>query len=626
MLKIRGDPCILDREPAESHNPMTVPLSPDDTFDTDAATKELEALMSVVRETAQAATSAAATLVVISDSEIDAQKPLLCLASEGPVDRALYEFCTAPAGAGGGEGVQHFAMGRPYRLRQITLHGSDYVLLALPIAGQRKATTGTLAVALHAAGGPHQATIEICSHLARCAEMSWIAHDGMAGLAYEVVTLSSRATRLQRIAEIDALTQVENPASFEDKVRTRLEGGLTHAAFVVLDIDHFKLINDLYGHQFGDTYLRTIARALRGAFPEGSIVGRLGGDEFGVLTPIPSGGRSYLEGLLSRCRSAIQRATALQGKPDLGKVSIGASQYPDHGTSYATLYDHADAALYAAKDSGRSISTVFHPDRHERYNSAELAKRFAGAVARGDIRPFFQPQVDLSDGRCIGFEILARWRTERGRLLEPAEFAAIFRDHTLAEKMTRTIMLAAFRDYARVIAPTGRPLRLALNVTFFDLMNPEFAFEVQHAVADTGFDWSRLTIEVTEQIMLGDPNGQVFRSLNELRTRGARIALDDFGTGYGGLRHLAQWPVDTIKIDKFFVDGLVGGQRERAVFEAMTGMCARLGYEVIAEGVETPQQIQALTAHGCRYAQGYIFDRPLAGEELANAPAVYELP
>lgn len=604
---------------------MTVPLTSDGTFEREFSGNELEVLMGEIRETAQTATGAAATCILLLEDQGTKCETLLALTSAGPVDRALHEFCRLSRRPSATEAQPAFEVGRPCPSRQVTLHGSDYVMFAIPFSGNGIAASGLLGLAMHASGSNLQHIAEVGARLARCAELFWATHDGMSGLAYEVLTLANRASRLQRIAEIDPLTQIENSSSFEEKVRAKLDSGMHFAAFIVLDIDHFKLINDLYGHQFGDVYLKTIARALRSAFPEGSIVGRLGGDEFGILTPLPTAGRSYLEALLSRCRSGIQRSTALLGKPDLGKVSIGASQYPDHGDVYTTLYDHADAALYAAKDSGRSLSAVFHPNHHESYNSTELAKRFRTAVANGDIRPHFQPVVSLTDGSCAGFEILARWRSEGGRHLEPSEFSAIFRDHAMAEKMTRTVMHRAFQDYAASVKPTGLRLRLSLNVTFFDLMNPEFAFEVQHAVADTGFDWSLLTIEVTEQTMLGEQSGQIFRSLNELRARGAQIALDDFGTGYGGLRHIANWPIDTLKIDKFFVDGLAGEERDRAVFEAVMSMSQKLGYTVIAEGIETQQQIAALQSYGCGYAQGYAFDRPLTGEGLRDFRQSYDL-
>lgn len=601
---------------------MTLSVSTEGGFDPDLSGTELETMMSVIRDTALAATSASATALIISGAPPDLT-PHVSLTSAGPVDRALFDFCRQSHLVD--EVDMRLDIPRPYRTRLVNLFGSDYVFLALPFSGHNDRAKGVFAVALHASQGNLQAKAEVCSHLALCAETYWATYDGMSDLAAEVVALANRAAHHQRVAETDALTQLENPASFEEKVGFQLAQELHHAAFIVVDVDHFKTINDLYGHQFGDQYLRTIGRALRASFPESSIVGRLGGDEFGIFTPTPSAGRSYLDGLLARCRASIQRATATLKKPDLGRVSIGASQYPEHGKSFCELYDRADAALYSAKESGRGAIATFHPGKHQRYNNADLTNRFRDAIDTGRIQPFFQPVVDLQDGHCTGFEILARWRNRQGQSLEPAEFSAIFRDHSLAELMTRTIIHAAFRDYASSIAPTGLPLRLALNVTFFDLMNPEFAFELQNAVSEHGFDWSLLTIEVTEQTMLGEPNGQVFRSLKELRARGARVALDDFGTGYGGMRHISNWPIDTLKIDKFFVDGLAGNDRDKAVLEAIMGMCQRLDLDVIAEGVETRQQIKALQKYDRVRAQGYAFERPLSGDDLHLFKRVYDL-
>ena len=604
---------------------MTLHAPDDPHFSPDLTEPELEQLLDVIRETAEMATGAAASAVLVNADLAGGLKPGVSIVPEGPLGRALRDFANQESGGTVDADTPRTRLGTQYRVRQLQLHGTGYKLLGLPLAGRDSVSGGVLCFAFRAEDWQGDQTIAPCRRLAHVAELLWSGHENVADLTYEVVSLTNRTARLQRIAEIDVLTQLENPASFENKASALLDSGLQGAAFVVIDIDHFKLVNDLYGHQFGDTYLKTIAKALRTNLPDVSVVGRLGGDEFGVLTPLPPGGRAYLDGLLSRCRSGIQRATALLGKPDLGHVSIGASQYPDHGKTYSQLFEMADAALYAAKDSGRSISTVFHPRRHDRYNNSELGKQFLSAVRRDDILPHFQPVVDLSDGTCTGFEVLARWRDSRGRNLPPSEFSAIFRDHSMAEKMTRTIMHRAFRDYAAAIAPTGVPMRLALNVTFFDLMNPEFAFEVQSAVADTGFDWNLLTIEVTEQTMLGEQSGQIFRSLHELRARGASVALDDFGTGYGGLRHLAHWPIDLIKIDKYFVDNLTTGNRDLAVLDSIVSMCRNLGHAVIAEGVETAQQVTVLRNIGCHYGQGYLFDQPLSGDSLASYRTRYDL-
>ncbi|WP_407494994.1 putative bifunctional diguanylate cyclase/phosphodiesterase [Pseudooceanicola sp. MF1-13] len=587
---------------------------------------ELETALDQFRTSAEVVSGAVATLFLAAPTGLANVSPSMSLGSTDLIARSLYGpgmklldalARTPPPVLTADLSAPPAAQPGPTR-GTTTAEGIDYDTLCLPVKGPDRDYVGVLAFAFLPDAWVETRGLQICGHLAQNLQAIWKAQENLSDLTYDMMTLSSRATRLQRLSETDALTQLNNRYYFENKVRAALDDSHIDHAFIVIDIDHFKLINDIYGHQFGDRYLKTIARALRSSFPETSIVGRLGGDEFGVFTPLPSSGKAYLNGLLSRCRSHIQRATAMLSKPDLGHVSIGASQTPKDATSYAMLYELADSALYSAKNAGRGKSAVYHPNKHLRYNTAELTQQFHTATQNGDIHPNFQPIIDLKTGQCAAFEVLARWRDAMGKDMIPAQFSTIFRDHALAERMTRTIMEKAFQIYKSDIAPTGRTPRLGLNVTFFDLMNPEFVFEVQSLVNETGFDWSLLTIEVTEQIILDEPKGQILRTLRELRARGAQIAMDDFGTGYGGLRHLADWPIDVLKIDKFFVDSLETGSRARAVLEAILDMAHNMQITVVAEGIETPDQAVLLRDGGCQYGQGFLFDAPLDRAVLAS--------
>jgi len=589
-----------------------------------AAVTELETSLEEFRSSAEVLSGASATLFIAAATGMATVAPTISLATKSPLARTLYgpsmqlltALSRAPAPALTADLERPIAPPPGATIGTASLSGDDYQTLCLPVQGPDRDSVGVLAFAFKTHAWEANRTPNHCGLLAQNLRAIWKAQESLSDLSYDMMTLSSRATRLQRLSETDALTQLNNRYYFENKVRAALEDTQTPHAFIIIDIDHFKLINDVYGHQFGDRYLKTIARALRGSFPENSIVGRLGGDEFGVFTPLPAAGRSYLDSLLSRCRSHVQRATALLNKPDLGHISIGASQTPKDATSYSMLYEFADSALYSAKNAGRGKSAIYHPKKHLRYNTNELTQQFHSASSNGDIHPKFQPIIDMTTGECAGFEVLARWRDPMGKDMIPAQFSTIFRDHALAEKMTRTIMKQAFEDYRQAIAPKGKPLRLSLNVTFFDLMNPEFVFEVQSLVTETGFDWSLLTIEVTEQIILDEPKGQILRTLRELRARGARIAMDDFGTGYGGLRHLSDWPIDVLKIDKFFVDSLETGDRATAVLEAILDMARKMQIMVVAEGIETPRQADLLREGGCQYGQGFLFDAPLDRKAL----------
>lgn len=444
----------------------------------------------------------------------------------------------------------------------------------------------------------------------------------------ELLTVQALCDKLHEKVQTEPLTGLRNSRAFRETAQDRLRRSTANQVLILADIDHFKRVNDLFGHRFGDEYLASIARAFDSALPEGALVGRLGGDEFGALVTLPSPGNRYLSTLLTQCTSAVQRAAAMLGKPDLGRLSLGAALYPDHAREFDGLFEVADAALYASKAFGRSTATVFRPGLHDRFNKGALDGRFRTAAAQNRIVPYFQPIVDLRSGQCHSYEVLMRWIDAAAGVLEPRQFAGVFGDHRLAETITRILLGAALDALADRIAArpqAGSALRLSLNLTAFDLMNPEFVFDLQTALTDRGLDWSSLVLEVTEKVMLDDGSGQIYRSLSELQTRGALLALDDFGTGYGGLKHLQNWPVDILKIDRHFVQHMVTGDKPDVVIEAILAISEKRGFAVVVEGVETPAQLAALRRLGCELGQGFLFDRPMPAARMREAPDLYDL-
>ncbi|QPM91202.1 putative bifunctional diguanylate cyclase/phosphodiesterase [Pseudooceanicola algae] len=464
--------------------------------------------------------------------------------------------------------------------------------------------------------GPTEATspetIAVLGKLAETLEFMIGAWWDRIDLERDLAASRSRALRLQRVSELDPLTGLENIATFEGKVRERLDSSVEPGAFILIDVDHFKTVNDMYGHQFGDNYLKTVSQAIMDASPARAIVGRVGGDEFAMFTDLPKRSGNYLRALMTTCRMTILRASAFLNKPDLGRVSIGASFTPDHGKAYEKLYHSADLALYASKESGRGTATVYSQDVAERFDHAQLAKTFQAACHAGEVVPYFQPLVDLASRQVTAYEVLCRWESPRHGLLSPASFPSIFTDHGLATQLTRHIIQASLKQYVDVVASMESPVKLSLNLTYFDLMDREFVFDFQSALSDSGVDWGSIIIEVQETVVMGESTGQVFRTLEELRRRGAKIALDDFGTGYSGLRHLKNWPVDIVKIDKSFVKDLCSDYRDRAIVGSIVQLAKDLGFRVIAEGIETEDQARLLLEMGCDMGQGYNFGRPLA--------------
>lgn len=488
--------------------------------------------------------------------------------------------------------------------------------VALPVASEGGTPLGCIAMVLPKganAAGPLAAVAQMAGLLLGTLRQK-------VDLELDLVSARKSISRLEKMASTDQLTGLLNAASFFERARQRCGGMDPAAGLIIVDVDHFKSINDVYGHQFGDSYLRTIADALTLACPDQALLGRIGGDEFAILLDLPARPQSYLEGVMMRCRTAVQRHTAMLGKRDLGRISAGAAICPDHASEFDTLFELADSALYFSKNTGRGAETVFSPGRHQRFNPIDLQRQFNEALRHDRIEPHFQPIHDLRSGLCTGYEVLARWRDPDHGLLLPAAFSGLFTDHRCAERLTRLIAGRAFEVMSQGPWAASSPCTVALNLTMLDLMNPELVFEFQSLMADAGHvDWSRIVIEVTESIMLGPRSGQIFRTLQELRLRGAKVALDDFGTGYGGLRHLSGWPVDILKVDRHFVSRLGEDLVDAAIVEAIIRIAAGSGLSIIAEGIETREQLRRLTSMSCERGQGFLFSPAVPRHEIAAA-------
>lgn len=431
------------------------------------------------------------------------------------------------------------------------------------------------------------------------------------------------SAKLLRASEIDTLTSLENKASFEAKCKARLTGDPASAAMLAFDLDRFKQVNDMYGHLFGDRYLTVVSEALRRTLPKEAIIGRTGGDEFCALLDVPANSRKYLTSMIRNIRHSIQRGMATLGKPDLGGVSIGVSHYPLDAASLNGLLERADCALYASKRQGRSATTFFSSDMQGLIGSN--SPRDGGKGFSFDrLTAVLQPIVDLSGaGRRTGFEVLARWRDAEGNLKAPHSFSWVFRDHRYASELTFNIIESALEQLCvTCTVPQNDFPELWINVTDSDFLNPDFVFDLQHMLDRYGVSWSNIVLEINEDTILEARNGQLYASLMEVRRRGGRVALDDFGAGQTGLRHVCEWPVDIIKIDRTIVQRLGKDERADAIVRAIVLVAIRLRQTVLAEGIETHEQASTALMLGCRLGQGYHFGRPDAAE---NALAFQDL-
>jgi diguanylate cyclase len=432
------------------------------------------------------------------------------------------------------------------------------------------------------------------------------------------------AAQLEHQAFHDSLTDLANRALFNDRVRhamarARRDGG--GPAVLFLDLDDFKVVNDNLGHGAGDRLLREVAARLRSCLREHDTVGRLGGDEFAILaedTDLATARR-----LAERVIATLAAPFPLVGGQVTIRASIGIAVDERQTLDDAQLLRNADIAMYAAKSRGKGTYEVFQGsmlrsvrDRHD------ITAALEGAIERRELVVHYQPIVDLHSGRVAGAEALVRWpRPDRG-LVPPAEFIPVAEETGLVVEIDRFVLRQACRQMAGWTAKAG-PLLLHVNLSANHLLRSDLAANVAAALRDSGLSPDCLALEITESVLMHDLELGVVR-LHELKRLGVHLAIDDFGTGYSSLAYLRQMPIDAVKIDKSFVDGVAGGPEDSAVARAIIALAATLHLDTVAEGVEEPEQAAALAELGCHLAQGYHFSRPVPAADmgrLAGRPA-----
>ena len=421
----------------------------------------------------------------------------------------------------------------------------------------------------------------------------------------------------------DALTGLPNRRAFEDALQVAIgsppRSGGAHV-LLLLDLNGFKRINDLYGHQTGDDVLVQVGGRLARAVRDGDLIARLGGDEFAVLAMHTAGAESAT-GVANRIMEALAAPIEAAGTEHRVGTAIGIALSPDDGASREDWVRKADVALYRAKaekalsqSAMRFFETAMDAQAEER---DQLERELRIAIAEGTIHPFYQPLVSLDGTGIAGFEALARWQSPVLGDVPPERFVAVAEDAGLIRELTMMLLERACSD------ATGWPadVTLAFNVSGVVLQQPTFGLEVVQVLARSGLRPERLELEVTESALVRDLEAARV-ALDALRAIGVRIALDDFGTGYSSLYHLRAFKPDKIKIDRSFVEGMEFDPDNAAIVRALIGLGAGLGAKITAEGVETAEQQALLQSEGCDQGQGFLFSQAVdAGTALSMLAA-----
>ncbi|MCC5979842.1 MAG: EAL domain-containing protein [Salinarimonas sp.] len=445
---------------------------------------------------------------------------------------------------------------------------------------------------------------------------------GGAVRTYTDVTETRRVEReMLRMARQDALTGLPNRFALHERLGQLQARGLedgAHFGLMLLDIDNFKDLNDTLGHAAGDEILTAIAARIREVIPDDALAARLGGDEFAILLA-QIDDVVELERIATRVVTRMRQPFRIEDRDFLCRASVGLAAFPDHGKDIDEIVKLADIALYAAKHAGRDQYAVYTPSLGEAAQKRVHTLRDArAALARDAIVPFYQPKIDLRDGSVPGFEALLRWRHPEGGLRSPMELAQAFADPELSVAIGER-MLDRIIDDMRSWDAAGITMgTVALNIANAEFLNPRFADSVIEVLDSAGIAPQRLEVEVTENVFLGHGAQAVSAALRRFREAGIQVSLDDFGTGYASLTHLDQFPLNWVKLDMSFVSRVGKSTRAEAILEGTIKLAHSLGLGVVAEGIETREQLAFLADSGCELGQGYLFARPMAASRVAH--------
>jgi diguanylate cyclase (GGDEF)-like protein/PAS domain S-box-containing protein len=440
------------------------------------------------------------------------------------------------------------------------------------------------------------------------------------GIATDITLQKEAKAVLTRLAEQDQLTNLATRKVFNEfQQRAMFRAKRYHRSMAVLflDMDHFKEVNDDFGHAVGDRLLKSVAKRLADCVRSSDLLARLGGDEFAIVLDELSRPEDAA-GVAQKILESMGRPHLIEGHPIKVGISIGIAIYSNAlNSSVDELNKMADIAMYHAKKTGRNTFQFFSEEMHEKaLRNARLKKDLGTAIQNRELYLLYQPQIDLTANRISGFEALLRWQHSQFGKTAPDDFIYLAEEKGLIHPIGEWVLKEVCQNgtlFLKDRLEPPRPIGIAINVSPKQLRERCFAESIERILEDAAFAPQQLTIELTEAIVIENPEAarEVLRRIQAL---GVRIAIDDFGKGYSSLSYLANLPVDIIKIDTSFVHSIGSSKDHEAIVKTIITMADNLGLEVVAEGVETARQFDFLVKHHCHIMQGHYFSRPLDSE------------
>jgi diguanylate cyclase (GGDEF)-like protein/PAS domain S-box-containing protein len=432
---------------------------------------------------------------------------------------------------------------------------------------------------------------------------------GCVGTVEDITEREEIEAQLTQQALHDPVTGLPNRTFFLDRVsmalaRVRRDGGTVAVLFI--DLDRFKMINDSLGHEAGDRVLTTTASRLNHSLRQSGSVGRLGGDEFVVVCEVKEPAEATM--VAERIATAIEAPIPLDSGHQVVSASIGIA-LGEGGATPTALLENADAAMYRAKERGKARVEVYDESmRALTLRRLHVENALRTAIDKEQLEVFYQAEVDLQGGAITGAEALVRWRDPARGLVSPSEFIPVAEETGLIVPLGAWVLREACREAAQLRA-FGWPIKVAVNLSTRQLAHPGIVRLVADTLDEMGLDPGALCLEITETVLMQDAARAVVL-LEELKALGVTLSLDDFGTGYSSLSYLRRFPVDVVKVDRSFVDGLVDRPGDASIVAAVREVTRSLDLGVVAEGIETPEQLERLRALGYERGQGYLFARP----------------